>query len=666
LGLSLTAYWLFEPSNWLLILEVAFGLGMVIFVHELGHFAVAKACGVKCEKFFLGFDIYGLKFFSHRWGETEYGIGILPLGGYVKMLGQDDNPSNSADERERSMQEPEVLDPRSYPAQSVPKRMAIISAGVIMNVIFAFVLAAIAYSMGLKETPCIVGTVIPGQAAWQAGIRPGDKILEIGDARVTRFRDLMNSVVLSSGAVRFVIERPGVKDPITVMITPDDTKGRPTIGVTNPLVTTLAPGEPLGPVWDKALAAELKPKDHVVAVDGQPVDSYLALNEQFDRHVNEPVKLTIVRSEQDVKDAKPAGDQGSRLTVTVPPRPMLELGVVMRAGKISALRSGGPAAAAGVRVGDRLVKVDGEPVGDPLRLPERLAQKAGQTVKLSLERDSQPVELEIKQLSNFVFSPSYFEDEPIDLPTLGLAYPIENEVVAVDSAAASQLKPGEKIEWAKIVSDPKEPKPGDDKKIEFTEKSNWPVFFTILQTFPAGTKVQLGLSGGRTVTIASTVAKDWFNPDRGLRFDADSYTQVAHSFGEAMSLAGRETKESVGQVYGFLRQLFARKISVSNLAGPGRIPLVAGAAATAGLAEFLRFLCMLSANLAVLNFLPIPVLDGGHMAFLLMEGIRGKPVSERVIVAFHYAGFVFIIGLMVLVIGMDIQWWLQRLGFLSG
>src|SRR5277367_1709950 len=123
-----------------IILEVCVGLGMVIFVHELGHFLVAKACGVKCEKFYLGFDIYGLKFCKFKWGETEYGIGILPLGGYVKMLGQDDNPGKAAEERERSTiageTGAEALDPRSYMAQSVPKRMAIISAGVIMNVIF--------------------------------------------------------------------------------------------------------------------------------------------------------------------------------------------------------------------------------------------------------------------------------------------------------------------------------------------------------------------------------------------------------------------------------------------------------------------------------------------------------------------------------------------------
>ena len=72
--------WFAQPANWWVVLQVAGGLGFVIFVHELGHFLVAKACGVKCEKFFLGFDVGGLKLASFKAGETEYGIGILPLG----------------------------------------------------------------------------------------------------------------------------------------------------------------------------------------------------------------------------------------------------------------------------------------------------------------------------------------------------------------------------------------------------------------------------------------------------------------------------------------------------------------------------------------------------------------------------------------------------------
>ena len=94
--------WYLKSGFWIGIAEVAAGLGFVIFVHELGHFAVAKFCGVKVDKFYLGFDIAGLKLAKFRWGETEYGIGILPLGGYVKMLGQEDNPARLRAEIERA------------------------------------------------------------------------------------------------------------------------------------------------------------------------------------------------------------------------------------------------------------------------------------------------------------------------------------------------------------------------------------------------------------------------------------------------------------------------------------------------------------------------------------------------------------------------------------
>ena len=172
-------------------LKVLIGLGLVIFVHELGHFLVAKLCGVKCEKFYVGFDVpirlgplrLPRTLGKVQWGETEYGIGIIPLGGYVKMLGQDDNPANARKEAERiRVQKPEtgrdetsddskspqddgdlVLDPRSYPAKSVPQRMAIISAGVIMNLIFAIIFAAIAYRVGVKHDPCEIGGTAPAR-----------------------------------------------------------------------------------------------------------------------------------------------------------------------------------------------------------------------------------------------------------------------------------------------------------------------------------------------------------------------------------------------------------------------------------------------------------------------------------------------------------------------
>ena len=155
----------------------------MIFVHELGHFAVAKFCGVKCEKFYLGFDIGGWKLFKFRRGETEYGIGILPLGGYVKMLGQEDNPARLRGDRPReapagqrrpaaglrrgigvraagALRSPQLL------AQSVPRRMAIISAGVVMNMIFALLAAIVAYQLGVRE--CIAAS-----AKWFPARAPG-------------------------------------------------------------------------------------------------------------------------------------------------------------------------------------------------------------------------------------------------------------------------------------------------------------------------------------------------------------------------------------------------------------------------------------------------------------------------------------------------------------
>src|SRR3954468_10684143 len=192
------------------ILKVSIGLGAVIFVHELGHYLVARLCGVKIEKFMIGFDIGGYKL-SWRRGETLYGIGILPLGGYVKMLGQDDDPAHIKEQMEKSQLDPRsadakpikgpdgetyYVDRRSYLAKSVPQRMAIISAGVVMNIIFAFIFAVIAYGMGVPYIPSIVSETMPGAPAWQAALEPGDEIVKIGNRSDPNFMQLMGGVTL--------------------------------------------------------------------------------------------------------------------------------------------------------------------------------------------------------------------------------------------------------------------------------------------------------------------------------------------------------------------------------------------------------------------------------------------------------------------------------------
>src|SRR5215469_6999955 len=92
------------------VLLVILGFNALIIVHEFGHFAVARHCGVRCEKFYIWFDFWGLKFFKFKWGDTEYGMGLFPLGGYLKMLGQEDDPGAIQAEIERAKNQPALSD----------------------------------------------------------------------------------------------------------------------------------------------------------------------------------------------------------------------------------------------------------------------------------------------------------------------------------------------------------------------------------------------------------------------------------------------------------------------------------------------------------------------------------------------------------------------------
>ena len=128
----------------------------------------------------------------------------------------------------------------------------------------------------------------------------------------------------------------------------------------------------------------------------------------------------------------------------------------------------------------------------------------------------------------------------------------------------------------------------------------------------------------------------------------------ASSFGEALRLGKDETIDSLLLVVRFLKKL-GTQVSPMSMGGPLTIFDAAADSAEAGMSQFLLFLCILSANLAVINFLPIPVLDGGHMVFLAWEGITGKPLNEKWFMRLTYAGFVFILLLMIFVLGLDIN-----------
>lgn len=715
-----------DTLHWgLNILAAAVALGLVIFVHELGHFVVAKLCGVKCEKFFLGFDIGGRKIWSFRWGETEYGIGVLPLGGYVKMLGQDDNPASAAEERERARlkastgqtaangspdaspasaarsgdipAEPtaehhETFDPRSYMAKSVPQRMAIISAGVIMNLIFAVIFAMIAYRCGVSYTPCVIGVATPGDPAWVQGIRPGDRIVQFDGDRPNKhlryFEDLLPRVLFTgaNNKLALVLHRPaetpgGEAKSIDVTVSPTDAHkseqgGRSIIGVLPAESNQLAqlkdsesptiPGSPASNAkpplqgGDKLVAAEVDGATRDLQT-GVQVEALLAQNP------DQPIKFTVTRD----GDGKPSSPP-EKLDITVAPAPLHDLGVVMQMGPIAAIQKGSPADMAGFRPGDRIQSIDGRPVEDPVRLPDELAKMAGKEVTIEVVRTDAGHESTVALHAtprlpldyNRIPSPGLFACD-----ALGIAYPVLNVVGSVAAnapAAAKEIQAGDQVVSAEFL-------PTDEQKKQFEETGPkfpseplvfdddhqlWPELQAMLQWYPEGLKIKLTLKRADkqfSTTLNSSDLPGAHYPGRGFILQTMSEIRKVDSWIDAGKLGLRETKESVMQIVTTLRKVASGGVSPTGLGGPGTIAVVAAASASQGIPKLLIFLTLLSANLAVINFLPIPILDGGHMMFLLYEGIRGKPASERVQLYLTYLGLAFILTLMIFVIGLDIS-----------
>jgi regulator of sigma E protease len=705
LGICLNDICLFgatTPVEWILvILQVALGLGAVIFVHELGHFAVAKMCGVKCEKFFIGFDIGGYKI-SRKWGETEYGIGILPLGGYVKMLGQDDNPANIAEQvRESQVQEgsavatkeivgPEgakyLVDKRSYLAKSVPQRMAIISAGVIMNVIFAFIFAVIAYGIGVPYVPCVVSQTSPGSAAYQAGIRTGDEIIKIGDVEKPSFTDLKSGVTLGDleNGIPFTIRHTD-GEVETVTLKPKQESGLAKVGIFAPSSLRLNAEHP---VTKGSPAAEASPKfegnDDIIAVSGEPVKEYHEFVAAMIEHADEPLDVTVQRGGK-----APANDRfgpregGEELKITVPPKRTKSLGLVMEMGKVVAVEQGSEAAKAQIVPGDFIDKISyanasaeeaasEQLFSDPMTLPEHLRRLANENrdIELTVRRsaasgdgrqETKPVRLPLRKVT--WLEPTWLENDPLSVPALGIAYRVlnrVNNVIPGSPAAQAGMKSNDVVTQVEIIeadkATDKEETPG---KIEFNEQGghNWPMFMDLVQRLPADAKLKLTYQRGeetKTVELTPQVVPGSFEPERGFQFDPIQKIRIASSFGEQVELGFNETVNSLSMVYRFLQKLGTGQVPATSLGGPITIAQAAGYSAFEGMGKLLVFLTMLSANLAVINFLPIPLLDGGHMVFLAWEGIRGRPAGEKFVVALHTVGFVFIISLMLFVLSLDL------------
>jgi regulator of sigma E protease len=171
-------------------------LGILIFIHEFGHFLIAKLAGVKVLKFSLGF---GPTLIGKKIGETEYVISAFPLGGYVKPLGE--SPREEVAKGETG---------RAFSHQPVRKRMAIVAAGPLANFLLAVFIFSLVFCIGVPQNIPVVGEVVDGFPAHEAGIRPGDRILQVDDVTITQWADLPAVISKSEGRVlQLTIKRGG-------------------------------------------------------------------------------------------------------------------------------------------------------------------------------------------------------------------------------------------------------------------------------------------------------------------------------------------------------------------------------------------------------------------------------------------------------------------------
>jgi regulator of sigma E protease len=276
-----------------------FVLGVLVFVHELGHFLAARRLGVRVLTFSLGF---GPKILKTVRGGTEYCISIIPLGGYVKMAG------DSPDDPNRTGSPDEFLSKTKW------ERFQVLIMGPLMNVILAVVVMAAVLAQGAEvpvyeDQPPVIGAVEPDSAAERAGIRAGDLILTVGGDQVETWEDLFIAIgVRPDREVPITLRREGRTESLTVRPEIEARYESGTMGVlpdVDPVVTRVIPGEP-------ADQAGIKAGDIVLAVDGQRMVTQANLVKKISASGGREVDLTIEREGQQLHIRATPEQQGER------------------------------------------------------------------------------------------------------------------------------------------------------------------------------------------------------------------------------------------------------------------------------------------------------------------------------------------------------------------
>jgi membrane-associated protease RseP (regulator of RpoE activity) len=407
-----------------------------------------------------------------------------------------------------------------------------------------------------------------------------------------------------------------------------------------------------------------------------------------------PMVIQVRRGDPNNTSLREPPTTGAVVNLFVPPAYHFTFGLRMKMGKVAGVREDSAAAHAGVQKGDELIKVvmldeQGHKLYnreelDPERLPFELVQAARQPGKkkviLTVRREPSDADRTSKDIpctpvewderwDNDREAPLGF-GSPLAVPQLGVAYWVLSQIVEVkphSPAARAGLKKDDTLKECRLreLSEfSRELGWSSWSKLD-TERNGNPVYdrwawpFYYLQRYNYK-EIQVRVKRPDedmpdAVTLTAEPDSTWPLVSRGLSLQDDYKLQKADSLGEALVMGGRETRDMIAIMYLQLRSLVTGRVSVKGMGGPIAMSVQGFFVAQSGNFELLLFLGIISINLAVVNFLPIPILDGGHQVFLIYEKLRGRPPAEKVRAVATYIGLAMIGFLMLFVFYQDIQ-----------
>ena len=608
------------------MLFTAAGIGFIIFIHELGHFLAARSVGVRVEAFSIGF---GPRLLAWTRGGTQYRLGLIPLGGYVKMAGEDPTRPTTGKQDE-------------FGSKTVAQRVLVISAGVIMNMIFALVAIPVAFTIGVPFESPEIGYVQQGGVAWRAGILPGDRVLSINGRRVLTFEDIPLDLAVASGPVDIELRRGERTMHVNVTPEPDPVRGVPMIGV-SPAASSVRIAASTFTESDSVSVARARQLEALGLGAGTEI---VRLNGLPYRRDLWDTEASSIRSGDRSVSLEVRDGEGIKHVVLQPvldtdPKDGVRIGVALRRDRVAQVRPGTDAATAGLQPGDVLMRVNGRALESSTALPELIgngadprrddADKTQRPLELVVQRGTQEVVIQTAPLGRKERA-AFLSDVVWEARNA-----LTIDVLPGSVAAKVGLQSGDQVLRAAGAS-----------------IATWDAFREAIQASEnKALKLQVQ-RGAALVECEVQPRREAENAVLPILEEVPLSETVCLPVMDAITTGFVHTGRVVRRVVETLRSVITGRVSGKHLGGIITIFRASVTYSQIAVTRGLLFMALVSINLAILNILPIPVLDGGWLMFLIIERIRRKPLPERAMVWFQYGGLVLVLGLMLYVTWNDI------------